>query len=468
MKIIKNASGKKQILKGFFSDATNNKELIKETFYISDFLDKKESYICLGKKKDYSKEVFKKAVNTIVNKNIHEYEIDLESFVDEEKNIKLCTATRLFTTSYIYTNDKESLYSAKTSPTKDKVAKLFLITENTNMEKVMDDAKVVAKYTNLARKFQAMPPNECTSEWLGAEMKSILEANKNENLSFKVLNKKEIIDEKMNLFLSVNKGSAYEARLVVAEYKGDPSSDEKIAYVGKGITFDSGGYNLKGSQHIQGMKYDMSGAAICFSALMAINELKPKVNISVVLPLTDNKISSDANLPDSIWKSMNGKTVEINNTDAEGRLVLADGITYAIRRLGATQIVDVATLTGAIVSALGDTYTGGWSTCDKNWEQLMKASEKYDELIWRMPFHPNFLKNIKKSNFADMKNTDLSGKGGSITAGMFLKEFVEGKPYIHLDIAGTAGSGENPTGILVKTLTQYAVLKGNNDVKSCK
>lgn len=468
MKIIKNPSLKKQLLKGFFSDETHDKELIKEPLYISDFLEKKESYICLGKKSEYSKCFFKKAVNTIVSRNIYDYEIDLETFVNEDKDIKLCTATRFFTISFIYSNDSETLYSAKTEEKKDKVAKLFLITENSKMQKIMDDSKVVAHYTNLARKFQAMPPNECTSEWLADEMERLLKEKKNKDISFRILNKEEITKEKMNLFLSVNKGSAHEARLVVAEYKGNPESDEKIAYIGKGIIFDSGGYNLKGSRAIQGMKFDMSGAAICFSAFMAINELKPKTNISIVLPLTDNKISSDANLPDAIWKSMNGKTVEINNTDAEGRLVLADAITYAIRKLGATQIVDVATLTGAIISAFGHTYTGGWSTCDRNWEKLVEASKKYDELIWRMPFHADFAKNIKKSNFADLKNTDLSGKGGSISAAMFLKEFIEDKPYIHLDIAGTAGNGDNPTGVLVKTLTQYAIVKGNCDVKSCK
>ena len=193
---------------------------------------------------------------------------------------------------------------------------------------------------------------------------------KSANVKVTVLNKKEIEQQKMSLFLSVNMGSGYEPRLVVIEYNGDPKSKEKIALVGKGITFDSGGYNLKGSQHILRMKFDMSGAAISAAVLKGVIEQKPKVNVVAVLPLTDNKISSFGQTPDSIWTSMSGKTVEVNNTDAEGRLILADAITYAIKKTNATEIIDIATLTGAIVIALGETYTGVWSTCCKRWEQF--------------------------------------------------------------------------------------------------
>lgn len=467
MKIIKKTTEKNNVLKACFSETKTKEKIIKKSMYISDFCDSKVSYIYLGKKEDYSRDTFEKAVEVIVQKNICDYEIDLSSFVDEEKEVKECTSVRTFASQFEYFNDKKTLYSAKTIKINDNVSNIDLISENPRMETVLSQAKIFAHYTNLARKFQAMPPNECTSEWLGAEMGRLLKEKKSSKISFKVLNKYEITQEKMNLFLSVNKGSAHEARLVVAEYKGNPGSKEKIAYIGKGIIFDSGGYNLKGARVIQGMKYDMSGAAICFAAFMAITELNPDVNISIVLPLTDNKISSDANLPDAIWKSMNGKTVEINNTDAEGRLVLADAITYAIRKLNSTQIVDVATLTGAMVVSLGTTFTGGWSTCDKNWELFVKASKKYNELVWRMPFHSDFAKNIKKSNFADLKNTDLTGKGGSNSAAMFLKEFIEDNSYIHLDVAGTAGVGDNPTGIMVKTLAQYALIKGNNENNAC-
>ncbi|MGL4342987.1 MAG: M17 family metallopeptidase [Metamycoplasmataceae bacterium] len=462
MEILKKSSGKRFTLRAIFEEDKKN-EIIKEMFYITDFIDKKESYIYLGKKEKYSREIFKKAVNKIVGQNVRDLEILIDSFVQGDI-VRICRATRVFVTTNYYQNGND-LYSAKTSK-KEEPKKIILVTEQ-DILNFVENALILSKYTNLARKYQAMPPNICNSEFLAKEMETILKQSKNKDISYKILDKSEITKEKMELFLSVNKGSAFEARLVVAEYKGDPQSKEKIAYIGKGITFDSGGYNLKPSASIQGMKYDMSGAAICFSSFMAITELKPKINISIVLPLTDNKISSDANLPDSIWKSMNGKTVEINNTDAEGRLVLADAITYAIRKMNATQLVDVATLTGAILISLGKTFTGGWSTCDQNWKILEKAGIKHDELLWRMPFHDDFLENIKKSNFADLKNTDLTGKGGSISAAMFLKEFTEDKSYIHLDIAGTGGDGENPTGVLVKTLTEYAIIKSKN-IEGCE
>ncbi|MGL5521970.1 MAG: M17 family metallopeptidase [Metamycoplasmataceae bacterium] len=466
MEIITKKTKNTFFLKGFFKE-DKIKNAIEQNNYITDFIDEEKSYIYLGEKKNYSKKIFLDAVNKIVTSKTRNYDIDGISFLNEEKGINKCTIIRTFIFKDSFSNG-EDLYTSKTSKEKKKFEfKLFL--ENIKKEEeLIKKSHILAKNVNLARSFQATPPNICNSEWLASQMESKLK-KVGTKISFKILNKKQIEAEKMGLFLSVNRGSAYEARLVVAEYKGDKTSKEKIVLIGKGITFDSGGYNLKGSAFIQGMKYDMSGAAICFSTFLAITELNPKINISIVLPLTDNRISSDASLPDSIWTSMNGKTVEINNTDAEGRLILADGITYAIKKLNATKLIDVATLTGAIIISLGKTFTGLWSTSDCDWNLLEKCGIKHDELLWRMPFHDDFLLNIKNSNFADMKNTDLTGKGGSISAAMFLKEFTENVPYIHFDIAGTAGDGDNPTGVLVKTLTEYLIKKaeGNKNEDTC-
>ena len=203
---------------------------------------------------------------------------------------------------------------------------------------------------------QITPPGIQTSVNLAADIKK--ELSKFKNLSVKVLTKAQMKSLGMGLALGVNAGSADEARTVIVEYKGNKSSKDKTAVIGKGIIFDSGGVNLKPSSAIRGMKYDMSGAAIVAGTMKAIAQLKPKTNFSGIMVLTDNKVDAKAQLPDSVQKSMNGKTVEINNTDAEGRLVMADGITYAVRNLKATRIMDVATLTGAVVSALGSTYTG--------------------------------------------------------------------------------------------------------------
>jgi leucyl aminopeptidase len=201
-----------------------------------------------------------------------------------------------------------------------------------------------------------MPPNILNSIEYAKKLKN--EFSNFKNVDVKVLKKDEIKKLKMGLLLGVNRGSEYEPRIVVVEYKGNPKSKEKIVYIGKGIMFDSGGYSLKPSLHIKGMKYDMSGTAIVAGAMKIIINNKPKVNVSIVMPLTDNMIGTKAQTVDSVQTSMSGKTVEINNTDAEGRLILADAITYSIRKLKATKIVDVATLTGAIVVALGAAYTG--------------------------------------------------------------------------------------------------------------
>ncbi|MGL5643257.1 MAG: M17 family metallopeptidase [Metamycoplasmataceae bacterium] len=440
-------------IKGFFESSKLKEEnLLKTKFAITEFPDRKITYIYLGKESDFDFESLKSVADKIINLETRDFEIIAESF----KTNKLTeeTIVKMFFDRYEYLKSDE-LYSAKTTKKENK--NLFTIfSSEAKMKEIVQETLLLSKAVNMARKLQATPPNICNSEWLADEMKKKL-STYGSKIKLKVLNKKEIEEEKMGLFLSVNKGSAYEARLVTVEYMGNPSSKEKTAYIGKGITFDSGGYNLKPSNFIQGMKYDMSGAAICFAAMDTIIQLAPKTNIVMVLPLTDNRVSATASLPDSIYTSMSGKTVEVNNTDAEGRLILADAITYSIKKFNVTRIVDIATLTGAIVVSLGSTYTGAWSTTDKAWSDLEKASSKHNELVWRMPFHKDYLENLKKSTFADYKNTDLTGKGGSCSAAMFLKEFTEDKEYIHLDIAGSGGNGDNPTGIMVKTLVQLAL-----------
>ena len=456
MKLIDKLSADKITLKGFFSDdeRAEIKTLLRTKNQVTEYLDQNLAFICLGKKNEFDLEGLKCTVNAVLKLNTRDFQIDSTTFVNDQVNLQ--TVINKFIDQDEYLNGSD-LYSAKTAK-KDKTAELAILVPADN-EAEAKKTLAVAKLVNQARYFQATPPNICNSEWLADQFVQMFKDVKGSNVKVTVLNKKEIEQQKMGLFLSVNMGSGYEPRLVVIEYNGDPKSKDKIALVGKGITFDSGGYNLKGSQHILGMKFDMSGAAISAAVLKGVIQQKPKVNVVAVLPLTDNKISSFGQTPDSIWTSMSGKTVEVNNTDAEGRLILADAITYAIKKANATEIIDIATLTGAIVVALGETYTGVWSTCCKRWEQFQTAAQQQDELVWRMPFHKDFIKNIKDSKFADYKNTDLSGKGGSNSAAMFLKEFTEDKPYLHLDIAGTGGTGDMPRGIMVKTLIQYLVNK---------
>ncbi len=438
---------------GFFHNSKIKEEnLLKDKFSITEFPNKKTTYIYLGEESSFDNDSLKSAMKKIITLGGRDFEINAKSFVSKKVTEEMIVNMFIDQHEYLI---GEGLYSAKTVK-KPKPFSLTIFSNNSQMTKIASEALALAKSVNLARKLQATPPNICNSEWLAKEMSDVLKVH-GSKITLKVLDKKEIEAEQMGLFLSVNAGSAYEAQLVTAEYIGNPSSKNKTVYIGKGITFDTGGYNLKPSNFIQGMKYDMSGAAICFAAMNAIIELSPKTNISMVLPLTDNRISATASLPDSIYTSMNGKTVEVNNTDAEGRLILADAITYAIKKFNPTRIIDVATLTGAIVVSLGSTYTGAWATTDKAWNDLSEAAKNQNELVWRMPFHKDFLVNIKKSVLADYKNTDLSGQGGSCSAAMFLKEFTEEKEYIHLDIAGSAGKADEPTGIMVKTLVQLAL-----------
>ncbi len=454
MKLIDKANKNDFLLIGFFDeDKLKEKNLVKTKNYITEFADKNLAYIYLGTKKDFDVVSLKEIIRKIVRLNVRNYQIEAKSFVSTQ--VSLSEVVNSFVDIDEYENGK-NLYCAKSTKKENKIS-LSIIVSDKKISSEVAKTLEIAQCVNTARKLQATPPNICNSEWLAKEMEAMFKGIKNSNLKIRVLSKREIEKEKMGLLLSVNRGSAYEARLVVIEFNNNPKSKEKIALIGKGITFDSGGYNLKPSQHILGMKYDMSGAAICAAAMKGIVSLNPKVNVCAVLPLTDNRVSADAQLPDSIWTSMSGKTVEVNNTDAEGRLILADAITYAVKKLKPSQIIDVATLTGAIIVALGTTYTGTWSTDDKAYDKLLRAADKQNELIWRMPFHNDFIKNIKASKFADYKNTDLSGKGGSNSAAMFLKEFTEGTKYIHLDIAGTGGDGDEPRGTMVKTLIQFAL-----------
>lgn len=445
MKIIAKSSLSKYVLKAVFDKEKINSEIIKETNVITEDINKKVAYIYLGKDLTYDSV---KAASIAIAKSKRDYQIDLKTFygqkVTEEHVINLLVSKYHF--------ENPDIYNVKTKKTKPKDLTLFNV--SSDGKKHFTKAKVLAQAVEYTRNLQAMPPNLLHSEAYAQKIKT--DFAKFKNLSVKVLNKKQITDLKMGLLLSVNKGSAYEPRVVIIEYKGNPKNKEKTAIIGKGITFDAGGYNIKVGKYMAGMKFDMSGSAAVAGAMMAIASLKPKSNISAVLVMTDNMISSTASTPDSVWHAMNGKSVEINNTDAEGRLAMADGLTYAANKLKATKLIDIATLTGAVIAALGSTYTGVWTTTDKDWTMMHEAACRADELIWRMPLHKDYSKFIKKSKVADIFNTDLSGKAGSSSAAMFLTNFTEGKDYIHLDIAGTADIDGIPQGAMVKTLYEVA------------
>ncbi|VEU60484.1 Cytosol aminopeptidase [Mycoplasmopsis bovigenitalium] len=441
------------LLQATFKGEATKTHLVEKNNAITEYLSENLALVYLGEKDKLTFESLVKFFGSLSINLARNYQFDVKSFTTENLNEARVLQAYIRGVSF----EKAELFNLKEKKQKTEFElEPFLVEIDQNTEKSIEKELILSEATNYARNLQVTPPNILNSEALA---KTIAEDFKQySNLKVTVLNKKEIEKLEMGLLLSVNRGSMYEARVVVIEYNGDPESKEKTVLVGKGITFDSGGYSLKPSRSMLGMKFDMSGSVIVASTLKAIAQLKPKKNFAAVMCITDNRVNGDASLPDSVWKSMNGKTVEINNTDAEGRLVLADGITYAVRNLKATRVVDVATLTGAIVVALGHTYSGVWATSENAWEQLSKAAQNANELVWRMPFDEAFGSNIKKSQVADLKNTDLSGNAGSCSAAMFLKEFTEDVEFIHIDIAGTAEINEIPYGPMVKTLTELSLI----------
>ena len=286
------------------------------------------------------------------------------------------------------------------------------------------------------------------------------ETAKEFGLNIDVLDEARMEQEGMGSLLSVSHGSEEPAQMIVLKYtppkSAGPTDNELLAFVGKGITFDSGGISLKPGENMELMKYDMTGGATVIGAMRAIAQLKPGIPVLGVAPCSENLPSGKATKPGDVVRAMTGKTIEVINTDAEGRLILADAIAYA-KKLGATRVIDLATLTGAVSIALGDVNTAILGTDQKLIDEVIEAGKQVGEKFWQLPLDKEYSKQIK-SDIADIKNVG-GRKAGTITAAAFLKEFAEGISWAHLDIAGTAWADEakpyrakGPTGIAVRTL----------------
>ncbi len=273
-----------------------------------------------------------------------------------------------------------------------------------------------------------------------------------------VLDENAIERKGLGLLKAVGQASPFPPRLILLEYRGAPRSGKKTALVGKGITFDSGGQNLKPSGHIETMRCDMAGAAAVLGAMRAVSRLKPRVNVVGVIPAAHNAIGNSAYFPGDVYTSYAGKTVEISNTDAEGRLVLADAIAYVIKNRQPTELIDLATLTGGVLIALGDTVAGLFSNNDLMAEQLARAGERTGERLWRLPVYSEHGEAMK-SDIADLRNTAKLPRGhaSSITGAAFLKEFVGDTPWAHIDIAGTAFNDREPRGEVPRFGTGFGV-----------
>jgi leucyl aminopeptidase len=330
--------------------------------------------------------------------------------------------------------------------------------DQTKLQQAMDEARILGESQNFTRDLVNEPSNRMTPSILAERARKMAAEV---GLKCEVYGADKIKELKMGAFWSVAQGSDEPPALIVLRYEPVGAPEKPVlGLVGKGVTFDTGGISIKPADGMEKMKYDMAGGATMIGVMRAIALLKPKVKITAIVCATENMPSGKAQKPGDVQIAMSGKSIEIINTDAEGRLVLADGLYYA-RQLGCTHLIDAATLTGAVVVALGYTNAGIFANDDAMYERFARALAKAGEKMWRMPLDDEYKEQIR-SNIADIVNS--GGRyGGAITAAMFLKEFAEDTPWLHLDIAGTAWMEEQkpwiakgPSGIAVRSLVEFA------------
>ena len=342
----------------------------------------------------------------------------------------------------------------------DKTVKNKQVTIAVGAKKDFTQAVVIAQGVSFCRDLVNDNADTTTSVYLENTVRALIRGKK--NIRLEILNRKELKAKGLNLHLAVNQGSNKEPKLIIVRYNGGKKGEGYTALIGKGITFDTGGLNLKPTGSMETMKMDMSGAAAVCATLRNVLTLGIKKNLLFVLGIAENAIGPAAYKPGDVISGYAGKSVEIGNTDAEGRLVLADALAYLVRNYKPARMIDLATLTGACVVALGFDYSGLFSNSDKLASQLIEAADQTDDRIWRMPVYPESKEYIK-SPIADLKNTSNIKGGGAITAAEFLHQFTEDTPWAHLDIAGSAWAdgqgrmyyGHGATGAGVRLLTNY-------------
>ena len=352
---------------------------------------------------------------------------------------------------YVYRHTKPS------APAASKLQRVTLacgVAESTAAREGLQRGEAIAAGVALAREWANRPGNHCTPGDLADEARRLA---KSHSLEIEVLGRKEAEKLGMGCFLAVAQGSQQAPKFIVLQYKGAAKSAAPLVLVGKGITFDTGGISIKPAAEMAEMKFDMGGAASVLGTFRAVAQLKPKINLVGLIPACENMPSGQAVKPGDVVTSMSGQTVEILNTDAEGRLILCDALTYA-ERFKPAAVVDIATLTGACVIALGHHRSGLFSTDDALAGQLDQAGQAALDPCWRMPLDEEYDEGLK-SNFADMGNVGPRA-GGAITAAMFLKRYTAKYPWAHLDIAGSAwksGAAKGSTGRPVPLLTQFVL-----------
>ena len=407
----------------------------------------------LGNKDHFNRRILNQSVAEIMkrihNTKITSISLNIDNLINDKKNIDL--------EAIIFSID-QTQYKYCYKPTKDKpILKECIINsvkkiKDIDFKKITIDALSVSQGMMLAKDLGNTPPNICNPNYLLKEAKKLKSVNK--ILKISSLDESKMRSLGMGSFLSVSKGSKQPAQLIIIEYM--PLKNEKpIVLVGKGITFDTGGISLKPSPKMDEMKYDMSGAGSVMGVMKACAKMRLKKNVVGILACAENMPGSQASRPGDVVTTMSGITVEILNTDAEGRLVLCDALTYS-KKYKPRYIIDIATLTGACLVGLGKYPSGLFSKSDKISKLIEKSSDRTGDRVWRLPLYDDYFNEIK-TNFADIQN--IGGRyGGAITAAAFLAKFTEGLEWAHLDIAGTAwdeGANKGSTGRPVSLLIDF-------------
>jgi leucyl aminopeptidase len=357
-----------------------------------------------------------------------------------------------------YRFERHKSASAQDADAKPKNLVRLIVAGEQDLTDIVSEAALVAEAVNATRDLQNRPGNDLTPTALAGYAQGL--ARDVEGLSVEVEGREEIVGRGMGAFAAVAQGSDQEPALITLRYRGDGASGPVLGFVGKAVTFDSGGISLKPGAKMAEMKFDMSGGAAVIEAVAAIARLRLPVALVAVVGATENLPSGHAVKPGDIVTACNGKTIEVNNTDAEGRLVLADCLCHAVAE-GAERIVDLATLTGAVIVALGSTYAGLMSNDDTFAAQIIAAGERTGEIVWRLPLHEEYDELIK-GTYGDLDNAPEARKAGTIVGASFLANFAGDVPWAHLDIAGSAWglgraySGKGASGYGVRLLVELA------------
>lgn len=445
-----------------------------EIFYTTEVSNniKYKIFTGIGKKEELDGETLRNSIAKAAKKA---RELKLKAFaVENFETSEICTSGKI---KCITEGVRLSLYTFNKYKSEGEVYTPEVYITGIPKDKINKGNEILEEVNNLvdgvitARDLVNEPANIIYPESLANE---VIKLGAENGFEVEVFDEKQCNNLGMKAFLSVAQGSEKLPKLIVMRYIGNAGSNEVLGLVGKGLTYDSGGYSIKPTNSMVHMKEDMGGAAATIGAMIAIAKNKIKKNVIGVIAACENMISHKAYRPGDIIESMAGKTIEVLNTDAEGRLTLIDAITYIIEKEGATKVIDLATLTGAAITALGNYTTALMTNDEEFFNDFMSSAGLTGESFWRMPTFDHYRKQII-GTVADLKNVDVNG-AGTIVAGMFLKEFVQDKPWIHLDIAGTA-STKNPiseymvkggTGVPVSTLYYYVKGKGDHGNEGAK